>query len=79
LSLQKANCVIIVDLLLAVPFAVPFEDPFDIVTLSINPLLSIVSVRLFVAVHPHEDEQGVQSVVLDSVRSQGKTFSKVEK
>ncbi len=67
--MQKANCVIIVDLLL--------DDPFDIVKLSINPL-SIVSVRLLMAVHPQEDEQGVQSDVVDSAGGQGKTFKKNE-
>ncbi len=76
--MQKANWLIIVDLLFVDPFIDPIEDPFDIVVLSIN-LLSIVSVRLLMAVHPHEDEQGVQSDVVDSAGTQGKTFSKIEK
>ncbi len=74
--MQKANCVIV--------------DPFDdslvvvvmlsiIVKLSVDPT-SIVSVRLLMAVHPHEDEQGVQSVALDiSARSQGKTLKNIIK
>ncbi len=70
--MQKANCVI-VD-----PFDDPFNDPivepFVIVVLSVDPM-SVVRVRLLMAVHPQEDEQGVQSVVLDiSANSQGKTF-----
>jgi hypothetical protein len=75
LSLQKANCVIIVDLL----FVDPFIAPFDIVTLSINPLLSVLIVRLLMAVHPQEDEQGVQSDTVDSAGTQGKTFNNIEK
>jgi hypothetical protein len=63
--LQKANWVIIVDLL----FVNPLIDLFGIV------VLSIVSVRLLMAVHPHDDEQGVQSDAADSARTQGKTFS----
>jgi hypothetical protein len=78
LSLQKANCVI-VD---------PFDDSLVVVVMfSINPMsvvvrlfvdpMSIVSVRLLMSVHPHEDGQGDQSVALYvSARSQGKTFKK---
>jgi len=81
LSLQKANWFI--------------DDPVDdslvtVVMLSIDPLsvvvrlsvdsMSDVRVRLLMAVHPHEDEQGVQSVELDiSARSQGKTWKKLTK
>ncbi len=74
--MQKANCVIV--------------DPFDdslvvvvmlsiIVKLSVDPT-SIVSVQLLMAVNPHEDEQGVQSVALDiSARSQGNTLKNIIK
>ena len=56
------------------PFAVPSADPFLVVALSVDPM-SVVSVRLLMAVHPHEDGQGVQSIASDnSARNQGKSF-----
>jgi hypothetical protein len=52
-------------------------DPLSVVVRLSVDSMSDVRVRLLMAVHPHEDEQGVQSVELDiSARSQGKTKKK---
>jgi len=70
--LQKANWVFADPF--ADPFAVPSADPFVVVALSVKPM-SIGSVRLLMAVHPHEDGQGVQSIASDnSAKNQGRPF-----
>jgi hypothetical protein len=76
LSLQKANCVIVdpFDDSLVAMVMLSIDPKSDVVRLSAAPM-SVISVRLLMAVHPHVDEQGVQSVALDiSARSQGKTL-----
>jgi hypothetical protein len=78
--LQKANCVIVdpFDDSLVVVVILSIDPRSDVVRLSVAPM-SAVSVRLLMAVHPHVDEQGVQSVALDiSARSQNKTLKKLE-
>jgi hypothetical protein len=81
LSLQKANCFIVdpFDDSLVVVVMLSINLRSDVVRLSADPM-SAVSVRLLMAVHPHVDEQGVQSVALDiSARSQGKTLKNLKK